>query len=282
LPHGELTIGDDVHSVVLCDLEAGVEYHIKVAAATSKGYGAAATMSTWTEIGTPEKPSKPRVNSTGPGTITVLIQPAVLTQGPISAYFIVINTPTGNYSGTVGRRRRAADSRGGSLPDPVLYIPLPGLTVAQLAADDVKLARYFVVGDGQTYGGYENSPLPGNIMYAIHYVVASSLDGETKMSFASTDSPVAPRTGQLTLTTMEVPQASGERLSRDAIIALAVMFSLVLLVLLIAASVAIYRYCKDRRRQPPHSPRTAGSPLNTSWLKYYTGRRCSAYPAKNK
>ena len=267
----ELTVTSAVLDVVLCDLDAGVEYHIRVAAATSKGYGAVAAITTWTEIGTPEKPPKPRVNATGPGTITILIQPAVLTRGPISAYFIVISTP--NNNGTVGRRKRAAARVRRALPDPVQHIGLPGVTVAQLAADDVKLARYFVVGDGQVYGGYENPPLTANILYTIYYVVASSLDGQTKMNFASTDRPVAPSSGALAASTSTTQQTLGEELlSRDAIIAIAVVVSLLLLLLLIAAVLTIYYcYCKQRPRRPASSPRPTGSPLNASWLKYYTG-----------
>ena len=52
-----------------------------------------------------------------------------------------------------------------------------------------------MVGDGWTYGVYVNSPLTASILYSIYYVVASSLDGETKMNFASTDTPVAPGRG---------------------------------------------------------------------------------------
>ena len=143
LTPGELTVNSDVLGVLLCDLNAGVEYQIQVAAATSKGYGAAVSVDSWTEIRTPERPPKPHVNSTGPGTITVLIRPAVLTGGPISGYFIVVSTP--NNNDTLDRARRAADTSERvrrSLPDPVEFIPLPGVTVAQLAADDVRLARY--------------------------------------------------------------------------------------------------------------------------------------------
>jgi len=77
------------------------------------------------------------------------------------------------------------------------HIPLPGVTVAELEADDVRLARYFVVGDDKIYGGYENSALTANILYTVYYVVASSLDGVTKMSFAATENPVAPGIGLL-------------------------------------------------------------------------------------
>jgi len=87
--------------------------------------------------------------------MTILIRPAVLTGGPVSAYFIVVATPNdnnnnnnyNNVSSLERRPRRAAadGSRaavpGVLLPDPVEHIPLPGVTVAQLTADDVRLAR---------------------------------------------------------------------------------------------------------------------------------------------
>lgn len=248
-----------------------MEYLVEVAAATSKGYGPAAIISTWTEIGTPEKPPKPLVNATGPGTITVLIRPAVLTKGPISAYFIVIFTPDNN--GTTERRRRAADDRERvprSLSDPVLHIPLPGVTVAQLAADDVKLARYFVVGDGQSYGGYENSPLTADILYTIYYVVASSQDGETKMNYASTDSPVSPSSGELKVTTSA---QEAYMLGLDVIIAIAVVGLLLLLIVLLAVIFVIYYCCCKRRRPstPLSTPSPIASTMNFSWLKHYAG-----------
>ena len=65
-------------------------------------------MDAWTEIGMPEKPPRPQINSTGPGTITILIHPAVLTGGPVSAYFIVVSTPDSNNNVTLERRRRTA------------------------------------------------------------------------------------------------------------------------------------------------------------------------------
>ena len=262
-----MTVSPDVFQVVLCSLAAGTEYNITVAAATSKGYGAVATIRTWTEIGIPDKPPKPVVNSTGPDTITILIRPAVLTSGPLSAYFIVVSTPADD------RRRRSARRVRRSLPDPVVHIPLPGVTVARLAADNVRLARYFVVGDGRTYGGYENSALSADIRYTIYYVVASSVDGQTKMNFAATDNPVAPSTGFWTTTAATLQ----EGLSTGIIIAI-VLAALLLFAILVTVVLLLIRYCccKDQPGPSP-SPRPAGSTLNTSWLKYYTGIRLWRY-----
>ena len=266
----QLTVNGDVLRVDICDLAAGVEYRIKVAATTSRGYGATATISAWTEIGMPPRPPRPHVNSTGPGTITVRIQPAVLTQGPLSAYFIVISTTTT----TTERRRRRDAGNQRSLPDPVQHIPLPGVTVAQLRADKVNLERYFVVGDGRTYGAYVNSPLLADVLYVVHYVVASSMDGTTKMSYASTVSPVSPGTGggsgELTTVTMQPVQHEGLGLVVIVVISVVVPLSFLILVLVII--LLIYCCCcRKRPDQPEPSPAPAGSTLSASWLKYYTG-----------
>jgi len=62
---GELIVSGDVVDAVLCDLRAGFDYRIQLAAATSAGYGPTVSLDTWTEISMPEKPPKPRVNATG-------------------------------------------------------------------------------------------------------------------------------------------------------------------------------------------------------------------------
>lgn len=258
LAASEVTVSADVLSVLLCDLIAWVQYHVEVVAITSKGHGPAAVMDTWTEIASPARPPAPRVNSTGPGTITVIIEPAaaVLSHGPVSAYFIVISTNSAIPPRRRRRRRRLAVSR--TLPDPVTFIPLAGVTVAQLSPDDVQLARSFVVGDGQSYGLYNNSALSASKLYTVHYVVASSHDDLTKMNFSSTSSPVSPAASQ-----------QDDGLSRDVVVAIAVPLSVLLFILLVIfILLIIYWRC---RLNAPSSPRAAGSTLNASWLKYYTG-----------
>lgn len=89
----------------------------------------------------------------------------------------------------VGRRKKR------SLPDPVDVIPLPGYTAAYLERNDVTVAHDFVVGDKNVYGDYTNSELQTNKLYNIFFVVASSVDGTTKMSFSQISNPVRVATG---------------------------------------------------------------------------------------
>ena len=247
----------DVLSALLCQLTAWVEYHVQVAASTSTGHGPAATVSTWTEIATPDRPPAPRVNTTGPGTITVVIEPAELSHGPLSAYFIVISTPANSTSHS--RRRRSVAGPAEYITDPVWYIAAlsGGVTVAQLSADDVPVARHFVVGDGLTYGPYENPPLSAESVYTVHYVVESSHDNVTKMNYSSTSRPVA-----------ALPSLS-DRLSREMIVV--VVLSAALLILLVLVILVVYWRCRQTTDRPSSSLRPPGSTMNASWLKYYTG-----------
>jgi len=69
---------------------------------------------------------------------------------------------------------------------------LPGYTAAELLLTDVLTIRNFTVGDGYTYGTYINQELQRDATYTVFYVVASSLDGVTKMSYSQIVSPVTP------------------------------------------------------------------------------------------
>ena len=130
----ELVLSGAVLRVWLCDLAAYTLYHAHVAAATGTGptYGPAAVLSTWTEIASPRRPPAPRLNATGPGSITVIVEPAATTSdAPISAYFIVIeprNSPSeqqqqqqrNRYTTSCRRFQRKQGSHRPQTPPPVL------------------------------------------------------------------------------------------------------------------------------------------------------------------
>jgi len=265
-------LGGEVTNVQLCDLTAWTQYHVEVSASTSYAqHGPPAIIESWTEIGAPDRPPQPRVNATGPGTITVLIEPATPPRyGPLSAYFIVVS----NSSVTANQRRKRARTE---LPDPVMYFDsLEGssgaVTVAQLGVDEVRDARLFVVGDGQTYGGYDNPPLQSTnhsgalMVYTVHYVVASSHDSVVKMNYSTTARPVpvGPLAGPATPWTWE--------LSRGEVIGIAVASLLVLMILLLALILLVYHYrCRTKNDAYSSSSPVNRLTPNASWLKYYAG-----------
>ena len=181
---------------MICSLTAAVQYHIQVSAGTSKGFGLPASLDVWTEPGLPDVPLRPYVVATGNTNITIQIQPSVLSQGPVSGYFIAVQQiqPEPDIP-FVGRRRR-------SLPDPVTFIPLPGgYTASFLDPVNVTRMRYFTVGDGINYNGYINAPLKVLQFYTIYYIIASSLDGVTKMAFSQIPNPVQVGSVPVTMTT---------------------------------------------------------------------------------
>ena len=181
----------------------------------------------------------------------------VLLNGPISGYFIVVSIITDANS----RSRR-------SIPDPVKEFPLPGYTSAQLSLSDMTSWRNFIIGDGNTYGSYANKPLESHQVYTVYYVIASSLDGVTKMAFSQIVNPVETGTPELTSSNLqstssnyptkflsETSQVSvnpgfqnGELLSASDKITIAVVVPvLAIIIILIIVFVLIY-FCWWRKR----------------------------------
>ena len=253
-----------------CSLLQASQYRFDLAASTRKDYGPAATIAIWTEVGIPEIPPRPVIRSVGDTSVTMRIQPVVLSSGPVSGYFVVVELIDDEE---VLRKKRA-------LPDPATAMRLPGYTTAQLSRDEVKVSRDFIVGDGRTYGGFTNDLLRKNEDYNIYYVVASSLDGVTKMAFSQIASPV--HTGGKLITdgvgvtstpsvrptnpTEEVTSAPVLREDDDSttiIIIVAVCVAIVLLIIIII--IILLCWWRNRTNQKvPHDTK------NDTWLSYYT------------
>jgi Protein-tyrosine phosphatase len=269
---GELTVTKDVNSCVLCNLTAFAQYKISLSASTSKGWGSAASVNAWTEICSPDVPPAPVVNSTGQQTLIVVLQPAVLSCGPISGYFVAVavTEPNNNTIASSRQRRSVHHIVRRALPDPVRYIPLSAMTVAQFAPSDITKNRLFVVGDGNMYNGYQNAPLNSENYYIVYYVVASSFDNITKMAFSESVSPVRPDSSAPSMTTtftaQHVTTTSQPGLSEAAKIAIGVLVPVGFL-LIAALLILILYFCWWKKRH--HKP-AGGQGFNLSWLQYYT------------
>ena len=242
-----------------------MQYNIKVTASTSQGWGPPISIDAWTEICAPESPPRPVVNSTAWQTINIIIQPAIVQCGPVSGYFIAVSVTSSNGTAAGVRRRRS------SLPDPVQFIPLSATTVAQLAATDVIQARSFTVGDGKVYNGYQNTPLNPDNYYFIYYVIASSLDGITKMAFSQSINPVRPTVfgagSSIALTTTSsTTTAAAVELSEATKIGIGVGVTLGVL-LLLALLLLLLNCCWWKKR---HQDALGEGRMNQSWLQYYT------------
>ena len=270
-------------------LVPAAQYRFHVQASTTAAYGDSAAIDIWTEVGIPDIPPTPVVRDTTWSNLTIRIQPVVLTRGPVSGYFIVVDKINENPDQV--RAKRSVIS------DPVQTIPLPGVTVAFLERDAVRVSRNFVVGDGETYGDYFNNRLTPSALYNIYFIVVSSLDGTTKMSFSQIQAPVRaivktsttlstaiPTMASTTTTTVtstattttttttqpptttttpEVPEPSAAASSDDDNTIIIIAIVVPLIVLLIIVVVVVLLCCWKKRKQPKDE-------LKSSWLDYYT------------
>lgn len=236
-----------------------VQYNIQVQASTSRGFGSAAYIDVWTEISRPEPPPVPRVISVENTTASVRIEPAVLSHGPVAAYFIVVSLLPS--SPVEGRVRRSLSN------DPVVDIPLPGYTTAQLSNDDVRQTRSFVIGDNNTYGGYINRPLEIRQWYTVYYVVASSRDGVVvKMNYAQT--PTAFQTGtQLVVPIPTSPTpilAAAGGLTSGEKAAIGIFVPLLILLVILAILLLLYFCWWKKRKQAKENDSN-----RRIWLDFY-------------
>lgn len=262
---GEIVTPISQLTYLICSgLTPDVQYNIQVQASTSRGFGSAASIDIWTEISRPEPPPVPQVISVENTTASVRIEPAVLSHGPVAAYFIVVSPR--QSSPVEGRGRRSLSS------DPVDVIPLAGYTTAQLSNDDVRQAMSFVIGDNNTYGGYINRPLEVEHWYSVYYVVASSRDGVVvKMNYAET--PTAFQTGTRLVvviptspspSTGAIVAAGGLTSGQKAAIGILVPLAILLVIL---ALLLLY-FCWWKKRKEEKDPET-----NTRyWLQFYQSK----------
>ena len=167
------------------------------------------------------------VNSTH-STITISIQPVILTNGPLTAYVIQVEK--------VPRSRR---KRGTTVP---------GYVTAQLSKSDVTRKTVFVVGDGKEHGGVLNPPLEKATNYNIYYVVNSTLNDITKLSYAvlgpilTVPGPIDPTIGPPIETTAPVPvPTDNTKLIIGIVLAICILLLIIMLIL--------FLYCWYRRRK---------------------------------
>ena len=102
----------------------------------------------------------------------------------------------------------------------------------------------FVVGDGQQYNGYNNPQLERETLYKVYYVVISTADNETKVSYSGLDP--ARRTIPYTPPLPESSDGGGN----GALIG--VIIALVILLLLILALILLYWWWQRRNRFNPY------------------------------
>lgn len=226
-----VTVGAAVQSTVVCGLQEATYYTFEVRASTSAGLSAASeALALWTLQGVPEAPPRPKVLNVNSTTITLELNPAEVTRGPISAYRVVVEEVEG------GRRRRAEQDG----------LDLPGYVAAEFNPKAITTNALFVVGDNENYGGYKNPRLQSKRTYDIAYVVISELEGLNRSSFSRLQEPV--KTGPPVVVKPVVEDNTG----RVVGIVLGILLLLILLALLLFF---LYRFIQNRNTK--YYPSTA-------------------------
>ena len=212
-------------------------YKISVFAQNRNQFGPPTSVEIWTSVGQPSSPPTPIVLGVTNLTVTLRIEPVVLNTGPLSGYYIVVKVNSTNVIA-----KRSVESELNAV-DPAKDLNLEGYTCAWLSPDQVVTRSNFTVGDGKVYGHFSNRELETNKYYVFYYVVSSSLDGDTKMSFAQTLQPVK---ALLTADEISTFPLKTESPPQNDIKVLATVMSL--LVLLILVLILLFYFCYWRKR----------------------------------
>lgn len=276
----EETLQSNVQLYLACTLTPAVRYQFRVAAATRNYLGEATYVDVSTEPGVPPVPVSPSMKVVTKSTITMLLQPVTSTLGPVTWYFVVVYDLT-----KTSRSRKKRDNN----QDPVETIPLPGYTAAKLAVSQVTANYEFTVGDGQTYGGYLNTPLRPDSLYTIYYVVAITFDSVAKLSFAQTVYPFrtlpsqnsdsstlrnpitsnAAITKDHDLTSRGSPRTTFAENTTESKTTVIVIVVVVLLLVLVAIVVSVSVWCYCHRRNHRDSLDLSFDRTKQSWVKCY-------------
>lgn len=150
IPPLEWRMSNETFHTKLLNLQPGSVYNISVAATNDEDEGPVVTTTVETEIGTPD-PSPPdvEVKERHGDRMVVHIPKARNVNGPVSMYRIVISIEVfqqGYIVENLGNHTYAVEQG------------YPYYITAEIDNDDI--SNDFIIGDGVTYNGFYNAPLP--------------------------------------------------------------------------------------------------------------------------
>ncbi|XP_068703646.1 contactin-4-like isoform X2 [Montipora foliosa] len=222
------------------DLSPGTEFTVYITAFTIKGEGSESEhMVVNTPAVAPPPPTEPQVNyeATTLHTITITIQPASDTNGKVIFHQVIVKIP-----GKVTKRETS------TLPDNVtnykeatrkgenLYM------AARLSQDALNTSKVFVLGDGKTFGGYENVQLQPGTSYKV-YIRGVTEDNGRFLYGESAEISLPP--------TLEDNPPSGQKSDADDTVGI-IAGILGALVLIVIAIIGILLYKRNNRERNPN------------------------------
>ncbi|XP_042877547.1 putative tyrosine-protein kinase Wsck [Penaeus japonicus] len=161
-----------IRTAWLYGVQPGTRYLIEVRAVSKSGLGYPKSMEMWTKVGKPETPPMPQIISQTSSTRTVDLQSVPPTNGPISAYQVVVVDETVH----VQLQPHLLTDYYSAVKDSI-----PFYITAEFSPDN--FMRTFKVGDKKMYGKYYNAPLKPDIDYHILLGVLSTIN-ETKAAYS--------------------------------------------------------------------------------------------------
>lgn len=168
-------------SVTVCDLKPGSYYEFRVIGRNLAGYGDAAVITVFTEQLDPPVPLPPDILNTTDTAVAVALFPVVQASTAYEyRYLLAIEDVT-------SRLKRAVSVDKNACPGTA---EIPGTFVRNFSQSEIWMKTEFIVGDGNTYGKYENKQLTRNHYYDIYYVITSYFENVCKYNYVKTRAPV--------------------------------------------------------------------------------------------
>lgn len=235
LANPEWTLSKEERQFDLIGLHPGTKYNITIVSLSEDGLTSADTagsisLTQWTEVGLPDnEPQEPKVLSVEETSQIIEFSPVVNNNGPVSKYQLVVIVVEHGLIQTFDEsllRGYNESQEAGTL----YYI-----------AAELDNARRVKIGDGRTYNGYYNAPLPAKSHIHVAVGLVSALNGVTKRRFSQTSH--------------EQHSGLGEELfalddEGNSVMIVVLSVFCVILAILLAASVAMLVYVRRHARAP--------------------------------
>ncbi|KAH9507492.1 hypothetical protein Btru_051291 [Bulinus truncatus] len=258
-------LNNTTRSIRKCNLKSYTLYTATVSAKSANGILTISSNTFRTVHDPPPRPAGPIFVNSSYTTITVTLEPVVLTAGPLTAYRLYVE----KVSAPSKRRRRSHTIESSTHLGVGLNLEIkqkhfrhkrstdpPGYITAELSKSDIIRKINFTVGDTKMYGNYTNIPLAEKSWYIIHYAVFSISDS----NYSSLNPPryTVPYVMPLAPTAVQSSESNG--------ILIGVIVGFIILLLIILLLVALYVCWWRKNRFNPyeyHEDETSSMELPT-------------------
>lgn len=229
----EWTVGAEERQFDLVDLHPGTKYNITIISLGMNGIiGGSIALEQWTEVGEPdEEPAEPKILAVNRATQIVEIYPVTNNNGPVSRYQLVVIFI--NYGLLQKFETALLKDYNASREDGTQYY------IAAELESIGNNTRRILIGDGKTYNGYYNAPLPPNSHIHVAIGVVSTLNGVTKTRYGTSSHEQHDH-----LDLFELDGAG------NSVMIVVLSILCVILALLLIASVAMFVYLRRRVKSP--------------------------------